>query len=643
MRPFLVRLGASFAIASLALATEEIRVVLAARKAGDLGTPTASGAASLLGVSIALPILVALAALAPVLERTDDRRARAAVSTGLGGLVAALLWILAGSPRLASLRPSLAAGAFVIVSVVTFLVLPVARALVVRRPFTVPALGALAGVAALELDARLLPRLYPALHVALAVCAVAAIAMIAEAAILLSRRSEGQRRAVEGAATVGLVGIVAASGAFPNAGRAIAACEDTRRLLVEHSELLRPVVTATLRVFPPTTPPPPKVEDPLAPSDVPSPLDLRGRDVLLLTVDAVRADHVGAYGYARPTTPAIDALAAEGALFEHAYSPAPQTSWAITSLMTGKHIRTAFELEAAGLARPADETWAGILRDRGVRTAAFFPDAIFFTDRPRFSGFEARSFDFEDTRIDFDMAEFRPEQVEAFVAGLPKSKPFFAWVHFLEPHDPYDGRPGFYFGPDDIDKYDSEIAYTDHAIGRMVDKVRAIRPGTVVIVTADHGEAFGEHASYWHGTTLYEEQIHVPLVISAPGAVPRTRIAAPVQTFDLLPTILAATGTPRPPRVRGRDLGPIVVGDVRDEGVALARLPDASMIAVGSDRLICVTSAATCTMYDVDRDPHEVAPVLGASERKTALLATMHAVVSGNLAAERGAALATNP
>ena len=86
----------------------------------------------------------------------------------------------------------------------------------------------------------------------------------------------------------------------------------------------------------------------------------------------------------------------------------------------------------------------------------------------------------------------------------------------------------------------------------------------------------------------------------------------------------------------------MITGQVRDDGVALARLPDASMIAVGSDRLICVTSAATCTLFDVDADPRQLSPILGASERKTALLATMHAVVSGNLAAERGAALATN-
>ncbi len=642
MNPFLVRLGTSCAIAALALATEEIRVVIDARRVGDLGTPTASGAASRLGVSVALPIVAAIAAFAPVLATAEDRRKRAAVAAAFGALMGGLMWVLAASARLEPVRMKLALGTAAGVTVVTFLTLRIVRAFVARRPFAVPVLGLLAGTVAIELDARILPRLYPAMHVALAVVLVAAIVMIAEAAVVMVRSASPMRRTIEGVAAVGLVASVVACGAVPTSGRAIAGCEDTRRLLVEHSELLRPVVTASLRVFPPTTPPPPKIDDPLAPSDAPSPLDLRGRDILLLTLDAVRADHVGAYGYARRTTPSIDALAAEGAVFEHAYTAAPQTSWALTSMMTGKHIRTAFELEAAGLARPADETWAGIAREHGVKTAAFFPDAIFFTDRPRFAAFEARSFDFETTTINYDMAQFRPAQVAAFVADLPEGAPFFAWVHFLEPHDPYHRRSDYDFGPEDVDKYDSEIAYTDHAIGEIVSKVRAMRPDTVVIVTADHGEAFGEHSSYWHGTTLYEEQIRVPLVISAPGAVPKTRVASPVQTFDLLPTILAATGMPRPSRVRGRDLGPVITGQVRDDGVALARLPDASMIAVGSDRLICVTSAATCTLFDVDADPRQLSPILGASERKTALLATMHAVVSGNLAAERGAALATN-
>src|SRR5690606_16639804 len=118
-------------------------------------------------------------------------------------------------------------------------------------------------------------------------------------------------------------------------------------------------------------------------------LDLKGRDLLLITVDAMRADHVGAYGYQRTTTPEIDRLAKTGATFLYAYAPTPHTSYSITSLMTGKYMRP---LLLQGAAQDSD-TWAGLLRTYGYRTAAFYPPAVFFIDTDKFTGFKERGLD----------------------------------------------------------------------------------------------------------------------------------------------------------------------------------------------------------------------------------------------------------
>src|SRR5262249_42747269 len=130
------------------------------------------------------------------------------------------------------------------------------------------------------------------------------------------------------------------------------------------------------------------------------------------------------------------------------------------------------------------------------------------------------------------------------------------WVHLFEPHEPYVAHPEHPFGERDVDRYDGEIALADDGIGEIVAAVRSARPNAVIVATADHGEAFGEHGERYHGSAVYEEQVRVPLVVVAPGLPGGRRIAAPVQTIDILPTILAALDIPRPARVDGNDLGP---------------------------------------------------------------------------------------
>ena len=335
-------------------------------------------------------------------------------------------------------------------------------------------------------------------------------------------------------------------------------------------------------------------------------LDWSGHDLLLISVDALRADHVSAYGYARRTTPNLDALARGGTLFEHAYCPTPHTSYSLTSMMTGKYLRP---LLALGLGEDS-ETWAQYLRRYGWRTGAFYPPAVFFIDEDRFTRFENEHLGFEYAKVEFADPELRERQVAAYVDAAPLDRPLFLWVHFFEPHEPYVVHPDHIFtgGPSpDVDAYDSEVATADDGIGRITRLVRGRRPGAVVVVTADHGEEFGEHGGRYHGTTVYDEQVRVPLVVAGPGVRAGQVVPTVVQTIDLLPTALSALGIPRPARLRGRDLGPLLAGDAkaRDDGRAFVETDDYELMASGPDRLVCQRRAAACALYRPADDPLE--------------------------------------
>jgi arylsulfatase A-like enzyme len=337
---------------------------------------------------------------------------------------------------------------------------------------------------------------------------------------------------------------------------------------------------------------------PLAPT-----LDFRGRDILLLSVDALRADHVGAYGYTRATTPNIDRLANQGVRFDAAFSPTPHTSYAVTSMMTGKYMRP---LLALGLGQDSD-TWAGLLRKYGYRTAAFYPPAVFFIDEALFGSFRDRGLDFEYRKVEFATAELRAKQTNDYLGGVRPDQPLFLWLHLFEPHEPYVQHPEHPFGERPIDVYDSEIASADDAIGSVVDRVRAFRPHVTIIVTADHGEEFGEHGGRYHGTSVYDEQVRVPLILVGEGIAPGV-VATPVQTIDLLPTVLSALRIPRPARVRGRDLGPFISSPKtahESDGYAFSETEDHTLIAEGSHRYVCERRIAACALYDAASDPAE--------------------------------------
>ncbi len=471
-----------------------------------------------------------------------------------------------------------------------------------RRPPVLVAVGAALAVGGWMADEYVLPRLYPAFHAALFVATLVGGALVGLAILRGASANGGAPRWLS---VLGGVGLLACAARVPVGVRAIERASNVRITLVEHAPMAGRFIEALMRW---RAPPVDGAGEPgasAAVGEVVRSLDWSGRDVVLISVDALRADHVGAYGYGRPTTPNLDALAAEGMLFESAYCPTPHTSYSITSMMTGKYLRP---LLALGLGSDS-ETWAQLLRRYGWRTAAFYPPAVFFIDQERFEGFERGKLGFEYAKVEFAAPPLREEQVRGYLDAAPVDRPLFLWVHFFEPHEPYVPQPGHLFegGPSrDVDLYDGEVATADDGIGRIVRLVRSRRHAAAIIVTADHGEEFGDHGGRYHGTTVYEEQVRVPLVIVGPGVRPGARASSVAQTVDLLPTVLSAYGIPRPARLRGRDLGPVLTGaDANDPGYALAETDDASLLASGADRLVCARRAAACALYRPKTDPLE--------------------------------------
>ena len=529
-------------------------------------------------------------------SRSVSNRLVLAALIGCFGALAA--WGVGGGRHLSApgLRLGFALAAGLIAAGLAWLMARPLRKALWRSPL-VTAFVALLAIVALELVNQLvLVRLYPAFHLSLSVLALLLAPLLCSPWLIVQPKRRHRAWLLVPALLVGLALAIA-----PSAKR-LAYFDNFRSLLLDKAPLLSRAVELAALVAPPLG------WDDVVPEAVAvagpgkRTLDLGGRDILLITIDALRADHVGSYGYGRPTTPALDALARDGVLFERAYAATPHTSYSITSLMTGKYMRPLL-LQDTG--RDSD-TWAGLLRAYGYRTAAFYPPAVFFIDQRRFESFEKSHLGFEYSWVEFAEGQQRIKQVEDYLAQAPRDKPLFLWVHLFGPHEPYEAHAEHDFGERDIDRYDAEIAAADSTVGAIVKAYRAQRPQAVVIASADHGEEFGEHGGRYHGTSVYEEQVRVPLIVSAPGALGPRRVIEPVQTIDLLPTTLSALGIPRPPRIRGRDLGSLLAGPAPpSKGLAYAETEEQAMLAEGPLRLICARRVGACQLFDLGTDPQQ--------------------------------------
>ncbi len=270
------------------------------------------------------------------------------------------------------------------------------------------------------------------------------------------------------------------------------------------------------------------------------------RNVVLITIDTLRADRVGAYGYAAARTPAIDGLAARGARFDRAYAPAPITLTSHASLLSGRYPAGHGARHNGLRANAATPLLAEALAREGFATAGFvsaFPlDRRFGLDR----GFQ--TYGDRLPRLNGKPANERPgheavSEAIAWLAGHRRAAAgqparFFLWIHLFEPHAPY-GSPGDQ-RPVSV-RYDEEIAESDRQVARVVEAVGPDTNATAFVVTADHGEAFGEHGEIAHSIFVYDTTLRVPLVFAGPG-IGRQVIETPVSLVDVAPTIARLAG-----------------------------------------------------------------------------------------------------
>jgi arylsulfatase A-like enzyme len=369
--------------------------------------------------------------------------------------------------------------------------------------------------------------------------------------------------------------------------------------------------------------------------------------VLLVTLDTTRADHLSCYGHAVLTTPNIDRLAAEGVRFERASATIPLTGPGHASMLTGLLPREHGAIRNGLRVLDAVPILPEILSVRGWRTAAFVSG---WTLRAPLSGLD-RGFDlYDDEMTDrYDVVNNqRPGDatVDRALEWLEAraSAPFFLWVHLFDPHAPY-RKHGFDLGPNPAARpsagrrssppaYDQEIHFADLQVGRLLaalDRLR-LRDSTLIILAADHGEAFGEHGEEGHGRHLYEATQHVPLILSHPSLGPGRVSTLPATTLDIAPTILGIMGVPAPPGNRGVALGEALVApgsfaarEIYQETFPGAQKPflrwflpapsgQPTRVAVrrGDWKAILEPGSGRIEMFDLAVDPGEVENLAGS-------------------------------
>lgn len=346
--------------------------------------------------------------------------------------------------------------------------------------------------------------------------------------------------------------------------------------------------------------------------------EVRPLNLLLITIDTLRADHLGSYGKSDASTPAMDRLAKEGVLFEQASTCVPLTLPSHASILTGTypafhgaHNNGTYRLDDAAV------TLAETLRERGYRTGAVigaFPLASRFG--------VAQGFDTYDDTLpperERQMGYRQRPADEVSRAGLQwleaaGGTPFFLWLHYFDPHIPY--VPPEPFAARFRDRpYDGEVAFVDEQVGRVLERVRRpdLAASTLVVVMSDHGEGLGDHGEWTHGVFLYESTLRIPLLMALPGVLPAgRRVAAPVRSIDVLPTVLDLLRVPIIGDVQGESLRPLYEGRAAPQRVVLSETKaprenyawsDLAAIREGSLKFI---RAPRPELYDLSADPGE--------------------------------------
>jgi choline-sulfatase len=379
----------------------------------------------------------------------------------------------------------------------------------------------------------------------------------------------------------------------------------------------------------------------------------RLNNVLLVTLDTTRADHLTAYGFHRITTPWLDRLAATGVVFDEASTVAPLTLPAHVSLFTGllpphHGVRD----NGAGPLDASLVTLAQVLRGHGFATAAFTGSVVLRSDRGLVRGFD----EYHDVRSPADRLRVLQrrgnEVVDEAIAWLGRSgPPFFAWVHLYDAHAPYD-PPEPYRTIYAHDLYSGEIAFDDVQIGRLVRELetRGLFNDTLIVVAGDHGESLGDHGERTHGLFVYQSVLHVPLIMHGAG-LPPGRLGGIMRLTDVMPTILDLVGI-APPRVDGVSLAEVVRGKrsmpeltAYAESMYPARFGWSPLAALRAGRYKLI-QAPRPELYDLASDPGEQRNLYDSrSPQATALLEELRSLAGspppGRSGADASPALAS--
>lgn len=367
-------------------------------------------------------------------------------------------------------------------------------------------------------------------------------------------------------------------------------------------------------------------------------------NVLFILIDTLRADHLGSYGYARPTSPRLDALAATGIRFEDHLSQSSWTKTSMASLWTSLYPARAGVLRAKDVLSPEAVLPAETLLDAGYRTAAIWRNgwvAANFGFNQGFEsyvsphpgrapeGFRRENPGFRLVGNDFDIVE----SFEEFLRASGEER-WFVYAHMMDVHQYATDEISAIFGSSYVDAYDNSIHFVDRAVGAMIDLLdqRGLRGRTIVVVAADHGEAFGEHGFEGHARDLHAEVTRTPWIMSLPFRIePGVVVDAPTENVDVWPTILAVLGLAGPEHSDGRSAAATIraaidsIGSpanpdgVREPGPALERVRIAHLdrhwarTEAGSLPAVALTTTrhrlfywpGQTELYDLESDPGE--------------------------------------
>jgi tetratricopeptide (TPR) repeat protein len=354
-------------------------------------------------------------------------------------------------------------------------------------------------------------------------------------------------------------------------------------------------------------------------------------NVVLVTIDTLRADRVGCYGYAKAHTPHLDELAKRGVLFQNAVAQVPLTPPSHASMFTGVYPTVHQVRDVGGFSLSASHpTLAKILANKGWATAAFVGSAVLKKSIGLGQGFEVYEDGIPEPDVDSAVRGHadRPagEVVDLAIQWLTHQDgtgPIFLWVHLYDPHAPY--QPPSPFREDFQQKpYDGEIAYTDSQVGRLLKAVqdKGLLGNAIVSILADHGESLGEHGEFSHGVFLYEATVRIPWIVAGPGIPRAKRIRDQARTIDLLPTVLDLIGGEIPQQCQGVSLVSAFSGQpVKTEHAYLEALfPKinmgwAELRAIRTNKWKYV-QAPRPELYDLETDPNEEENVIQLQPQK---------------------------